>query len=502
MSEIVLPFGQFAPDQPGLGNPGAMVATNFYPGTNSFRPFRGLTTISSAITERCLGAVSCRDASDDTFVYAGDENRLWEMVNNTFTEESSAAAVYNTATDDNWEFAVWNENNRIIATNFTDPVQSMAIGAGTTSAFADMITTPAVSAPRAKHIAIVERFVVLGWINDSDGVTPNRVRWSARENEADFAPLAATQADYEDLATGGVVQRIIGGTSYGLIFQNDMVRTMRYVGGGPVFELTPINYAPGTPIPNSVISYQGNVFYITEAGFMGMRGVEVIPVGTNRIDRYFWNQFDITNRKYLSASIDPINKVVAWAFPGAGATSNLPNRIIMCKWDELKWTEAVIDTELILATETQGYTLDGLDVLGTDIDNATIFDESLDSEKWRGRSFRFAAFDQSHRLSYFTGATLAATLETGDIQLAQGRRSQINNVLPLVDGGDARVSIASRQRLKDAVSYGTSSDMNINGICPVRSEGIYHRFRVSLSASTSWSHLTGLGVDYVGGGLR
>ena len=235
---------------------------------------------------------------------------------------------------------------------------------------------------------------------------------------------------------------------------------------------------------------------------MGMRGVEVLPIGTNRIDRYFWNQFDITNRKYLSAAIDPINKVVAWAFPGTGATSNLPNRIVMCKWDEMKWSEAEIATELILATEPQGYTLDGLDVVGTDIDNATIFDESFDSEKWRGRSFRFAAFDQAHKLSYFTGSSLAATVETGDIQPMPGLRSQINGARPLVDGGDARISIASRQRLADAVSYGSASDMDITGNCPTRSAGRYHRLRVSLSASTSWSHLTGIGIDYVAGGSR
>jgi hypothetical protein len=497
MAEVLLPFGDLQPDYAPLGSPGLVTARNLTPRKGSYGPFHDLSTISGAISARALGSVSGRDKNNDTWVYCGDESKLYELTHDTWADQSKSGG-YATGANDNWEFALWNNSSKIIATNYANPVQSLDIGGGASGAFADMITSPASNAPKAKHIGIVHRFVVLGWISDADGETSNRIRWSAIADEADFSPSATTQSDYEDLPTGGVVRKIVGGAEYGLIFQNAMVRAMRYVGAGPVFEISPVNYAPGTPIPNSVISHKGLVFYLSEDGFQGISGVNVQPLGDGRVDRYFWGQFDVTNRRYVSSAIDPINKVVAWAFPGSGNTGGLPNRILMCKWDEMRWTEVEIDTEHLMRSETQGYTLETLDNVGTDIDNSTVFDESFDSDKWKGGQFRFAAFNQAHQLCHFTGANLAATIETSDLQLMPGARSQINGVAPIVDGGFASVSVSARQRLRDTVSYRAASAMNATGVCPVRGAGMYHRIRVSLSSSTSWSHVEGLRLDFTG----
>jgi hypothetical protein len=498
MPEIVVPFGQLATDQPPFGGGDVIVARNVIPRTRSYGPFRALVTVSSnALTARARGAISARDANSTVFVYSGDATKLYELpLGGVWTDESLAA--YTAIDEDNWEFALWNENNKIIATNYRDAVQSITIGKGTTENFANMITTPASDAPKFKHIGIVHRFVVGGWTNDVDGENPSRIRWSGIADETDFAPSSATQSDLEDLATGGSISRIIGGTEYGLIFQDSMVRTMRYVGAGPVFELFPIEYAPGTPIPGSVVAHKGAAFYISEDGFMSIINGQVQPIGSDRIDRYFWDQFAIADRRYVTAAIDPPNKIVAWAFPGTGK-STLPNRVLMCKYDENKWAEAVIDTEVLLNTATQGETLDGLDAsVGTDIDNATLFPESFDSDRWKGGQYRFGAINHSHKLGHFTGATLAATIDTGDMQLIPGFRSQVNGVVPLMDAGTANVSVASRQRLKDSVSYGSAAALNQSGVCPVRGSGVYHRFRLSLTSSTSWSHVQGLKLQFEG----
>lgn len=500
MPEIPISFGELRADDPAFRNPGIIQALNLTPRNNSYGPFRALSPISNALTARALGSVSVRDAANNTYVYAGDATKLYEAVDNTFTDESKGGG-YNVPADDAWEFAVWTANNKIIATNYADPVQSITIGGGAGGAFADMITST--NKPKAKHVGIVGRFVVLGFTNDTtDGENSNRVWWLAIDDETDADPDSATQCDFEDLATGGIVQRVVGGSEYGLIFQNDSVRTMRYVGPGPIFDLLPLNYAPGTPIPNSVIAYKGNVFYISEAGFVALRGIQVEHIGTDRIDRFFWDQFDITNRRYISTAIDPINKMVGWSFPGTGASSNLPNRLLLFNYDQNKWSEVEIDTELLISTETQGFTLDSLDDVGTDIDNSAVFDESFDSDKWKGGSFRFGAFDQSHKLGFFTGATLAATLDTGDMMPGEGKNWQINGVRPYVDGGDVRASVAKRARLRDTVTYGSASAMNRNGFCPLRSDGKHQRIRFSLSSSTSWSHITGFGLDYVNRGMR
>lgn len=504
MATLTIDFGGLEPDWPNFRNPGVLLARGVVPRTDSYGPFKGLKAFSNALSARALGGVSARDASLNSYTYAGDTSKLYEMVGSVFTDESKVGG-YSTASDDVWEFAVWGVNNKVIATNYTDPVQSITIGGGASGAFADMITST--SKPKAKHVGIIGRFVVLGFTNDtSDGERPSRVWWGGIGDETDFDPAAATQCDYEDLPTGGEVQRIVGGSDYGLVFQKQMVRTMRYIGPGPIFDIQPLNYAPGTPIPSSVIAYKGNVFYISEDGFMALRGTQVEHIGTDKIDRFFWDQFDINNRRYVSAAIDPVNKVVAWAFPGAGASS-LPNIILMCKYDQNKWSDAVSQTEILLQTETQGYTLDGLDALGTNIDDASVFDESLDSEKWKGGSIKFGAFDHSHKLGLFTGPSVACGIDTGDIQPVPGRRWQINSVRPVVErdpaylySTTAGVKISKRQRLSDAVgAYSiNASIMNSNGVCKVRSSGQYQRIRFSVGGGSAHGleHIRGLEIDY------
>ena len=497
MPDLTVPFGQLLEDDPAFQSPGVTRAVNVIPRSESFGPVKQLVPITNALTARARGAISARDSSDNVFVYAGDETKLYESVNNSFTDESKGGG-YSTADSDNWEFAQWTANNKIIATNFTDPVQSITIGGGASGAFADMITST--NKPKAKHIGIVNRFVVLGFTNDTtDGEKPNRVWWSAIDGETDFDPDAATQSDFEDLATGGIVQRVIGGTEYGLIFQQNMVRTMRYVGEGVIFELLPLNFAPGTPIPGSVVAYKGNVFYIAEDGFMRLSGTTVDHLGDRRVDRAFWNSFDPGNKRFVSAAVDPLNKIVAWAFPGEGAT-DLPNKILYCKYDEKKWAEADIETEMLLSTETQGFTLDGLDALGSDIDDASVFDESLDSDKWKGGAFRFAAFDRDHKMNFFTGSPLTAIVESADLQPAPGQRWQASGIEVYVDGGNARASVAVKDRLTDGISYDVGSEMNAQGVCPIRTEGRFQRVRISLSGS--WSHLQGMNIPYILRGAR
>jgi len=494
MAKLTIPFGKFLPDQATFKNPGVIFARNVVPKVGSYGPFRDFSVYSNALDAQVLGAAFARNSTGATFIYAGTPTKLYELVDTTFTDQSVGGG-YSTATDDVWEFAVWNRNGKVIATNYTDAIQSMTIGAGASANFATMIT--GTNVPKAKHVGIVNQFVVLGYTNDaSDGIRQSRVWWSALGNEANFDPDAATQSDFEDLPFGGAVQRLIGLNEYGLIFQRDMVRTMRYVGGGVIFEMLPLNYAPGTPIPNSVIAHKGMVFYIAEDGFFAINGTAVEPIGHGGIDKRFWDQFDIAHRRDLSVAVDPVRKNVCWAYAAESSGSSLPNRLLLYNYADRKFTEADVEIDFLMRAETRGYTLDGLDVIGTDIDNAAVFNVSFDSEKWNGGNINLAAFDRDHKLGYFDGLTKRGTIETGDIQPIDGRRWQINGVIPLIDGGQPAVSSAARTRLIDSIAYGSSASMNTDGECAICIEGRYQRLRTSISESTSWSHIQGLTIDY------
>lgn len=492
-----LVLGDLEIDKPDFLTPGILQALNVYPRRASYGPFKTFSRVSqNALTGRVLGAHNATNSSNNAFIYAGDATKLYEMpLDQTFADVSGT--TYGAAADPGWNFTTWSYNEQVIATNYTDPVQELAIGNGATSNFADLITSTL--KPKAKYVAVVwPAFLVLGWTNDgTDGVTPNRIWWSAYRDPTDFDPDASTQCDYENLATGGAVTNVVGMVQYGLIFQDNMIRTMQYVGPGPVFEITPIEASHGTYIPRSVVAHGRDCFAIDEEGFLAVRDGQVHRIGDGYVDRRFNEEFSAINAAGVSAAHDDKNRVVAWLYPGSGSTGDVPNKLLMCKYDQMRWAEAEIDLHYVLTTETQGYTLEGLDNLTTDIDDGSL--ASLDDPRYAGGEQRFSGFDTANQFGTFTGPTAAARITTTDFEGAQHGRGKVTWVRPLVEGGnttgESYVSVSGRSALQDAVTFDTSVATLANGEAPVRTEGRYLRVQVSLSASTSWSHIYGLDID-------
>ncbi|MGI9490502.1 MAG: hypothetical protein ACR2RF_32335 [Geminicoccaceae bacterium] len=495
-------FGDWAPDLPDFANPGAIVCNNVLPAANSYLPARDLVDVSlNALESTCLGAVTARDASNNVYVYAATATKLYELLDNTFNDESKAGG-YNTATDDVWEFAVWDREQKVIATNFTDPVQAIDIGKGASVDFADLITST--QKPKAKHVGVVRNFLVLGHTEDAtDGVKTQRVWWSAIGNEENFDPAAATQSDFSDLDTGGWVQKIVGGAEYGVIFQESTIRRMEYEGSPIIFDLPAVDRRRGTPIPNSVVAQGRLIYYISEEGFFVFNGSSSEPIGVNRVDRTFWAQFDLADRKKVSASIDVLNKLVCWAFPANGGDANgNPNKIFCYKWDTGRWSEIDIDLDWIFQSQNQGYTLEGLDAVSTNIDT---LEPSLDSDVWKGGKIYSGAFTTAHKLGSFDGATLQATLDTREQQFTQGRASYIDSVRALVqvEPSSARsagnlgiqIAVAGRDSLEDSVVFDAPVLINAEGLADADNQARYQRFRTIIPAGAQWRHAQGLAVN-------
>jgi hypothetical protein len=441
------------------------------------------------LTARARGAFSARDADNNVYFYTGDATKLYEGIDDTFTDRSGT--TYSTASTDNWEILQY--DNNIIATNFTDPVQFVEVGGGASANFADLITSTL--KPKARHLGVVGSFLVLGNTSDAtDGAVPHRTWWSAINDGADFDPDATTQSDYQDQQEGGWVRKIVGGVEYGVIFQDRQITRMSYIGTPAIFDFFPVDRKRGTPIPGSVVAHGRLIFYISEEGFFAFDGSQSHPIGVDKVDKTFWSEFDLNNRHRVSAAIDSVNKLVVWSFPGSGSTGGNPNKLWTYHWVYGKWSEIEIDTMWIAKAETQGYTLDGLDSVGTDIDDSGVFSESFDSEVWKGGALRFSAFDTSHKLGYFNGANLAATIDTSEAQLLGGQRAMLTATRPLVDGGTPTVRIGSRNRTTDPHTFSTSVTINAIGECPVRTNARYLRARMEMPAGETWTHAQGIEV--------
>lgn len=477
-------FQGWAPDKPALGNPGATVATNVIPDHDGFRPFPALNVQTGALTARCQGAYAAKDTAGNVQVYAGDASKLYYLASNAWVDASKAGG-YTTATDDVWEFVKFGA--KAIATNFGDAVQSISLG-GTT--FSDHITST--NKPRARHIASVLDFVMLGNTYDaSDGAVPNRVWWSALNDSTDFDPSAATQADYQDIPEGGWIQKIVGGYQYAVVFMETAIRRFYYVGAPLIFQNDPIEANRGTGIPNSVIAHGRTIFFHSEEGFMVTDGAGSQGIGDGKVDREFRDNFDRSYIARVSAAVDPASKIVLWSYPDSSA-SGVPNKILLCHWPSQRWASVDIDIELIVRTMQQGYTLDTLDSVSTDLDSLAF---SLDSRAWTGGTIKMGAISTLHKLGFFDGSNLAATIETGEFQPNPNGRSKIYSVEPIVDGGTPTVALASRVKQSDAATFGSASTVNSNGKATLISEGRYHRARVTIPAASTWTWAQGVKVS-------
>ncbi len=496
---VPVDFGDWAPDLPDFANPGALTCNNVLPAANSYIPARALADVSTnALESLALGAITARSNDNNIYVYAGTGTKLYELVDNAWTDESKGGG-YNTTNSNVWEFAIWDRGTQIIATNFDDDVQQIGIGAGSTSSFADLITSTA--KPKAKHVGVVRNFLMLGHTNDTtDGVKSDRVWWSAIGDATDFDPDAATQCDFSDLDAGGWVQKVVGGAEYGVIFQEGTIRRAEYVGSPVVFDLPAVDRRRGTPIPNSVIGYGRDVFFISEEGFFRFNGSSSEPIGVNRVDKTFWRQFDAVNKENVSASIDPTNKLVCWAWPAnGGGAGNTPNKIYCFKWDTGRWSEIDIDVDLIFQAQNQGYTLEGLDTISTNIETLT---PSLDSDVWKGGRVYNGAFSTAHKLASFEGSTLKATLDTREIQMSRGRATYIDSVRPMVEASSSgsgalgiKIQIAGRDGLEASFTFDAASTVNAEGLARTCNQSRYHRVRTEIPAGADWRHAQGVVVN-------
>lgn len=479
---MIIPFGEYMPDAPALGNIGSTVAKNVIPRVSGYGPLESLSAYSSALDAYCRGAFTAVDSDGSIRSFAGDETKLYRLDSTTFTDASKLGG-YTSATDSYWEFAQF--GNSVIASNFDETPQTMAL---TGSNFADLTGTP----PMFRHVGVVRDFLVVGNTFDaSDGNVPYRIRWPGIGTITSWSVSATTQADYQDLqGNGGWVQSIVGGREIGHVFQERAIWQMRYVGSPVVFDIAQVEDARGAFCARSPISVGGMIFYISDDGFYVLAGGESIPIGAGKIDRTFLSELNDDYLHRVTSAAIPNDKVVIFSYPGSGSVDGTPDKCLLYNWVSKKWCFAQFDHELLYRAQSVGVTLEGLDAISGSIDSLAF---SLDSKVWMGGKLQLAAFDSDHKQSFFTGTTMDATLETGETQLIPGKRADLNEVSPLVSGGTHTVEVGTRETQVASVSYSGASSENASGICPVRSNSRYHRFRVNITGD--FTDATGILID-------
>ena len=251
-------------------------------------------------------------------------------------------------------------------------------------------------------------------------------------------------------------------------------------------------------VAKQATEYVNWIFARDNAGFFALDGAQGLrTIGHHRVDRFFWSDVNQTYLNRISAAIDPINKLYVVSYPGPGSeqTGGTPNRLLIYSWTADRWSRAEVEMEMIHEAASQsGYTLDSLDSYLANLDGLPF---SLDNRFWTGSGrLLLAGFTAAHAIGFFNGSNLAATVDTGEAQIAPSRRALVRSLRPLVegDGGTAAVSVrtGTRNRTIDPVSFDAPAPMNAFGHCPVRANGRYLRARIEVAAGAAWRHIQGI----------
>ena len=266
---------------------------------------------------------------------------------------------------------------------------------------------------------------------------------------------------------------------------------MTYAGSPFFFQFDAISRSLGCISNGSIAQYGGLTYFLADDGFYLCDGQSVKQIGAEKVNRWFFsNVIPSTIPSGMSATVDPINKLIIWKFEGTFGRKLL----LIYSVDLDRWSYADTTATSIAYVLTPSATLEQVDNYNSSID---ALDIPLDSRVFAGGQLLFAGVSGSKIIS-FSGQPKTAQITTGDIG---GTQSTVMLAKPLVDSGSASVSVASRDLLSEQVEFYTDVPADSENRVSLRSNGKFHRLRLTPTGA-NWSTAVGMDVTIVGQGNR
>lgn len=468
----MIALGPWEPDRsPRLNDSILSVADGAFPTPDGWRPAKQIVYDEDPLALTCKGAASFTSSTGVSAIIAGTNTTLYRSTAGGWSELQSG---FNVQGNGRWRFAQF--GGLAIATNGIDAMQKIDLGS--------FVVTPlGGSPPKFTMLAVVKDFLVGGIWN---GVV-NTVGWSGINNP-EFWTTAQRQADVNILASGGEVKGILGG-EYGVILQRNRITRMDYVGGNLIFQINETSSNIGCVTVHSVAQWGNLGFFLSDAGFMMWDGSQAVPIGEEKVNRWFFERYPASEWDLMSTAIDQVNKCVLWS---------MSDRVIVYNWVLQRWGTLPIAADIVFSGVTKTIMLDEQDpafgALDDDLDGVGL--PSFDDSSFVGGDPR-TYFVNGTGMGAMTGDPMAATFTGGDIELFPGKRANLRYVRPDIDvNSGVTLTIDGKQRLGDVYSASSASTIVVSGDMPCRASARYFRPTWAIAAGTDWTYMRS--AEYVG----
>ena len=486
-------FGPWEPDSAGLGAAVMADAKNVYPQKNGYAPIPSLGDITTdALPERCVGLFKARTSAGGWVIFAGTTTKLYRLVGGLWEDYSrSAGGNYNVETGDYWSWTQFGPY--VIAVNINDEPQVYDIDGGGTN-FDALGGNP----PQSRYVAVVGDFVVLACHD-----TENLAITNSAINDHTGWTVGTDLCDTQTFPDGGRVTGVAGG-EFGYVIQERVIRRMIFQEGDIAFRFERVENERGAAAGYSVASTANAVFFLSDDGFFAYGSAGLVPIGAQRVNKWFRDNSDATRFFGVIAFADPYAPRIAWAFHNSSSSENF-DRLLIYDWQLDRWSYSDEDAQFWANIVTPGLTLEQLDVYGS-IDTGVPF--SLDSRVWEGGQPIIGAITTSGRMAALESSVLTtARLITGPMEFMPESRALLQSVTPRGVFNDATLAIrgGKRDTMSDAVVYTSSiTPSTRTGIARVRAAGRYHEVELTISQSSglAWTHAQGIDIGAIPDGIQ
>jgi hypothetical protein len=450
---------------------------NVVPRADGYGPFPSLVDFSQALPAACRGFFYARKTDGSIAVFAGTSTRLYLLDNTTlgWTDVSAGGGAYSALpTANHWQFAQFGAV--VIAVQPNAVPQAFTVGVS--SEFAALAGSP----PQASYVSVVGRFLVLSGLLSN----PYRIQWSGL-NAITTWTSGTNSSDFQDLPDGGIVRGVAGG-EYGVIFQETAMRRMVYAPGSPViFNIERITEDKGLMAPYSLIRAGDRIFFLGAQGFHGMLPTGLPePIGKERFDRTFFADYDSGSLQLVIGAADPAASRVYWTYRSSSGSAGLFDKVVVYDYALGRAALVEMSGEYLASLAAPGLTLEALDAISGSLETLPF---SLDDVSTAALS-KLSAVSSAHKLGFFSGANLEATLDTSE--QGMDRRMRVKGFRPVTDAAGCYGSVGGRETLQSAISYSSEQMVNGRGFVPANVSTRLARGRLRIPAGTSWTFATGI----------
>ena len=488
MQTVEIPFGEWLPDQPDYKNPGCLTANNTIPAPGGYGPFLGAVAQGDAVAGVCLGARHMYRSTGAGVVVGGTDDSLFTVIGGTVAETTGLTSI---GADDYWSFAQFNAY--VLAAGPGNNIKALTdIDSDVT--WSDLAGSP----PQAKVVARVGNFVIAA--NLSGLSLPFSFQNSALNDPTDWPTPGTSDARQKSSGRGNLQYEYgeitgIAGDRYAMIFQQRAVSRIDFTGPPQVFSITPIEEARGCIAPQSIVTVGFTTYFLSHDGFFATDGNQVFPIGSDRVNRWFFANVSETDRFRTQAAINWERECVIFSFyPADNATGF--NMQAIYSWTQNRWSTATLSVDWIVDNKVAATTLEDLDALFPG--GIEDVDPPLDSSFWLARSRVISAFIQdgagNSELNLLNGDALEAEFETADTEPRPGYRVAVKRIYPVLENADvsATGALVTREFKGSTAMTGPFSAINLAAFVPVNGSGRYVRAKIKIPAAANWDKAQGV----------